>query len=118
MAFERELFSPGTGSPNLAAHEALLLMSVLTRNRIFVLTAAMSLMAASSLFASWPTARTQARMVYDRTSTNVILFGGESPNDSGTKTAYALDETWLWNGARWLRIFPSHSPGGRSAFPF
>jgi hypothetical protein len=93
-------------------------MSVLTRNRIFVLTAAMSLMAASSLFASWPTARTQARMVYDRTSTNVILFGGESPNDSGTKTAYALDETWLWNGARWLRIFPSHSPGGRSAFAF
>ena len=93
-------------------------MSVLTRNRIIVLTAAMSLMAASSLFASWPTARTQARMVFDRASSNVILFGGESPTDSGTKTAYALNETWSWNGVRWLRIFTAHSPGGRSAFPF
>lgn len=73
---------------------------------------------ATTLSASWPTARTQARMVFDRASSNVILFGGESPTDSATKQAYSLNETWAWNGARWLRLFPAHSPAGRSAFPF
>jgi hypothetical protein len=92
-------------------------MSVLTRNRILSFTAAISLIATAS-FASAPTARTQARLIYDRASTNLILFGGESPNDNGTKQAYALDETWSWNGVRWMRLYPAHSPGGRSAFSF
>src|SRR5205085_1532515 len=91
-------------------------MSVLTRNRILSFIAAIPLFA-TSLSAASPSARTQARMFYDRVSTNVILFGGESPNDQGTKQAYPLAETWSWNGVRWTRLMTAHTPPARSAFP-
>jgi len=72
------------------------------------------LLTAPALFASYPSARTEARMVYDPVTTHMILFGGFTETDPGTKLSYDLDETWEWTGVRWVQRFPAHTPGGRS----
>jgi N-acetylneuraminic acid mutarotase len=92
-------------------------MSVLSRNRVICFTAALAL-SASALLAATPAARTETRMVYDPVSTDIILYGGETALDPGTKTSYSLSDTWSWNGSRWTQLFPAHNPGGRSAYSF
>jgi Kelch motif len=44
----------------------------------------------------------------------MILFGGVTALDSGTKKAYHLGDTWEWTGGRWIQRFPAHSPTPRS----
>jgi len=72
------------------------------------------LLTGPALFASFPSARSQARMVYDPVSTHMILFGGVTAVDAGTRLAYDLAETWEFTGSRWVQRFPANSPAGRS----
>lgn len=72
------------------------------------------LLTAQALLASYPSARTQARMVYDPVTTHMILFGGFTDTDAGTKLVYDLNETWEFTGLRWVQRFPAHSPAARS----
>jgi N-acetylneuraminic acid mutarotase len=41
----------------------------------------------------------------------VVLFGGSSPGELGFGS---LNDTWVWDGARWRQVFPATSPPGRS----
>lgn len=54
-----------------------------------------------------PPARHEAAMAYDPAHARVVLFGG----DQGGKP---FDDTWSWDGTRWKRESPAHSPSGRS----
>ncbi|PYQ56434.1 MAG: hypothetical protein DMF58_20750, partial [Acidobacteria bacterium] len=69
---------------------------------------------AASSFAYNPSARYETRMVYDLQSSHMILFGGITAVDSGTKKAYHLDDTWEWTGAHWIQRFPQNTPPERS----
>ena len=80
-----------------------------------LLLAVLFAFAATALFAISPSARYETRMVYDANSTHMILFGGLTAVDSGTKKAYHLNDTWEWTGSRWIQRFPEHSPGARSS---
>ena len=51
-----------------------------------------------------PPVRAFATMVYDPTTGNVVLFGGQ--NGSGT-----LNDTWLWNGTTWTQVDDTGDPG-------
>ncbi len=72
------------------------------------------LFTAQASVASFPSARTQTRMVYNARSAHMLLFGGTSAIDDGTKLAYDLDETWEWTGNRWVQRHPATSPSPRS----
>lgn len=57
-----------------------------------------------------PSAREDARMVYDPVSEKVILFGGANYT-SGLR----YNDTWEWNGASWTQRFPTGTlPPARS----
>lgn len=73
------------------------------------------LLAAHAAFADNPSGRVETRMAFDPTSGRVILYGGASPVDGATRIAFDLDDTWQWNGFTWVRIYPAHTPGARSA---
>jgi hypothetical protein len=79
------------------------------------LLAAALVFAAPSLFAAFPSARTGPRMVYDEAEKVTVLFGGVTTTDLGTSRAYALDETWLWTGERWIQQHPAQKPPGRDS---
>lgn len=84
------------------------------RNRkLFVLGAL--LLGAQSLLAAAPSARTHPGMVYDTRAGRMLLFGGTTRFDAGTKKSYELNDTWEWNTIRWLQRFPEHVPPGRGA---
>jgi N-acetylneuraminic acid mutarotase len=87
-------------------------MSVLTRNRavLFLL-----LIAAPLLRADYPSGRIEPRMVYDPVSFTSILFGGQTPLDRATGKVYELNETWSWDGARWIQKYPVTVPPGRAS---
>src|SRR5437762_9410640 len=53
-------------------------------------------------------------MVFDVRTSHVVLFGGSTKVDAGTRLSYDLDDTWEWNGDRWVQVYPAHSPHGRS----
>lgn len=80
--------------------------------RLAVLLAVVFLSA--PLFAQ-PTSRTNSRMAFDASQGSIILFGGATPADSSKKRT-ELNDTWQWNGVRWVQRFPANSPSGRSAF--
>src|SRR5437762_12367223 len=88
-------------------------MSVLTRHRILS-TIFAAFLAAPLAFAAAPSGRTEARMVFDVRTSHVVLFGGSTKVDAGTRLSYDLDDTWEWNGDRWVQVYPAHSPHGRS----
>ena len=88
-------------------------MSVFTRHRINVLACA-ALLAAPTVFAAAPSGRTATRMVWDSKTTHMILFGGTTKLDLGTRVSYDLDDTWEWTGALWVQRWLAHSPHGRS----
>jgi hypothetical protein len=88
-------------------------MSVSTRHRITLLACA-AFLAASAAFAAAPSGRTATRMVYNTETAHMILFGGTTKVDAGTRQSYDLADTWEWNGDRWVQLYPAHSPKGRS----
>ncbi|HEX2059228.1 MAG TPA: kelch repeat-containing protein, partial [Thermoanaerobaculia bacterium] len=69
----------------------------------------------TSAFAKQPSPRTLARMAWDVPNGVGVLFGGRGAFDDATGVAHASDETWLWNGARWVERFPRTVPPARSA---
>ncbi len=77
--------------------------------------AAALVISAQAGFAAMPSARLEARMAYDPKSTHIILFGGLSPTDVGTKLAYDLADTWEWTGIRWVQRYPATTPPRRSS---
>jgi len=87
-------------------------MSVPTRHRFTLLACALLL--APALFAAAPSGRTAARMVYDTKTGHMILFGGSTKLDQGTRQSYDLADTWDWTGDRWVLLYPAHAPHGRS----
>ena len=89
-------------------------MGVPTRTRIALFTL-LTLFTTSSLLAGFPSARSQARMVFDPVTTHTILFGGVSDPDAGTAQSYDLNETWTWTGIRWVQRFPATVPAARSS---
>jgi hypothetical protein len=88
-------------------------MSVFTRHRITFIACA-ALLAAPAVFAAAPSGRTATRMVFDAKTAHMILFGGTTKLDNGTRQSYDLDDTWEWNGDRWIQDHPAHAPHGRS----
>lgn len=73
------------------------------------------MLAAQVLCAASPSARTEASMVYNPQTTHMILFGGATGLDSGTRVNYLINQTWEWTGLRWVQRFPATSPSGRAA---
>src|SRR5438045_594245 len=88
-------------------------MSVLTRHRINILVFT-ALLAAPVAFAASPSGRTASRMVWDAKTSHMILFGGSTKVDPGTRLAYDLNDTWEWLGDHWVQRYPAHVPHGRS----
>jgi hypothetical protein len=87
-------------------------MSVSTRHRFTFIACAVVL--APALFAAAPSGRTSSRMVYDAKSNYMVLFGGSTKVDAGTRLSYDLNDTWAWVGDHWVQLFPATSPHGRS----
>jgi hypothetical protein len=79
------------------------------------LLALLVMLTAGAAFAAAPGARFEARMVYDTKIQRIVLYGGISALDGGTKLQYDMDDTWEWNGARWIQRFTPVSPGPRSS---
>jgi len=82
--------------------------------KTYVLTL-LAVATATAAFATNPSARYETRMVFDVQNSRMILFGGATAVDSGTRKAYRLNDTWQWTGSRWIQLFPAHVPVGRSA---
>jgi N-acetylneuraminic acid mutarotase len=87
-------------------------MSVFTPKRV-VLFAAL-LLAGVSAFASRPSPRMNARMAFDEKNGVGVLFGGRGIFDGATQLVHDSDETWFWNGARWIQNFPLDRPAPRN----
>src|SRR5579859_4132967 len=79
----------------------------------FLLAVAIFLSAAVT-FAAVPSSRYETRLAYDQAGHRTILFGGLTASDTGTKQAYYLNDTWQWNGTKWVQLYPFHAPTGRS----
>lgn len=87
-------------------------MGVLTPKRAVLFVVAVVL--GTSAFASNPSPRTVAQMVWDTPDNVGILFGGLGPFDKATSLQHDSAETWLWNGSRWLQRFPATAPPARA----
>jgi hypothetical protein len=61
-----------------------------------------------------PSARSAPSMSWDPERGAVVLFGGRA--EAGNREGERLDDTWLWDGARWRELeVPSEGrPGARS----
>ena len=90
-------------------------MSVHQLKRRFLVSFALVLSAAP-LFALNPAARSEARMVFSPATHSILLFGGSTGLDRGTKLIYELDDTWERVGTQWIQRFPNHNPGKRGAY--
>jgi hypothetical protein len=89
-------------------------MSGLTK-RVFVSAVLTGLLLSTAAFASNPSPRNHARLVFDEQAGVSVLFGGHSPVATGsTGLTYDSAETWIWTGVRWLQRFPLHNPPSRS----
>jgi len=64
--------------------------------------------------AHMPPGRTEASLAYDMQRSVAVLFGGTT---SWTQSGgwESTDDTWEWNGADWIQVFPEHSPQPRYA---
>ena len=51
-----------------------------------------------------------AAMAFDADRSQLVLFGGQSPDDANVLS----DATWLWDGLRWSRATPAMHPSARS----
>ncbi|HEX8255773.1 MAG TPA: kelch repeat-containing protein, partial [Thermoanaerobaculia bacterium] len=88
-------------------------MSVLTPKRLYLCVVA--LLIGTTAFASHPSPRTLARMVYDPNTNLAVLFGGQGYRDGATGLTHNSSETWLWTGAAWVQRFPATTPPARAA---
>ena len=88
-------------------------MSVLSPKRVIQFVVATLL--AVPLLANHPSPRTQAKMAFDESTGNGVLFGGRGSEDPATGLTHATDETWLWVRDQWLQQFPANRPTPRSA---
>jgi N-acetylneuraminic acid mutarotase len=88
-------------------------MGFLTPKRVVLFVVAVLL--GTSAFAKQPSPRTLARMAWDVPNNVGVLFGGRGNFDQATGLQHSSDETWLWNGARWLQRFPVTKPPARAA---
>ena len=80
-----------------------------------VLLTILAAFAATAAFATNPSSRYETRMVWDAQNMHMILFGGVTATDSGTRKIYRIGDTWEWTGSRWIQRFPAHSPAARGA---
>jgi hypothetical protein len=80
-----------------------------------VLLTILAASAATAAFATNPSSRYETRMVWDAQSMHMILFGGVTATDSGTRKVYRLGDTWEFTGSHWIQRFPAHSPDARGA---
>jgi hypothetical protein len=80
-----------------------------------VLLTILAAFAATAAFATNPSSRYETRMVWDAQSMHMILFGGVTATDSGTRKIYRIGDTWEFTGSRWIQRFPEHSPDARGA---
>lgn len=83
------------------------------RIRTFVAAGAI-LLASHALLADTPGGRAETRMVFDPVSNHIILYGGATALDAGTKVSYDLGDTWQWLGDHWVRLSTAHDAGTRS----
>lgn len=83
------------------------------RIRTFVAAGAI-LLASHSLLADTPGGRAETRMVFDPVSNHIVLYGGATAIDAGTKVSYDLADTWEWRGDHWVRLATAHDAGERS----
>jgi hypothetical protein len=60
-----------------------------------------------------PSARSQAAMVYDSTSGQTLLFGGQS-DTAGSVASRLLSDTWIWTGTEWSAQKPKTTPPART----
>ncbi|MBK8098602.1 MAG: hypothetical protein IPK26_15940 [Planctomycetes bacterium] len=60
-----------------------------------------------------PLPRTQMRMVYDPVRGAHLLFGGATSIAIMNNTV--SDETWMWDGTRWVLLAPATRPSARAA---
>lgn len=81
-------------------------MSFQTLKRAF-LVAGIALIAAQTVLAGGPSSRTGARAVFNEATQSGLLFGGLTATDGATLKPYVLDETWAWDGTRWIRRYPA-----------
>ena len=58
---------------------------------------------------SGPSPRNYAAAAYDSARHVVVLFGGQG-EPSGSR---GLQDTWTWDGKRWLQQIPAHMPNPR-----
>src|SRR5687768_7172827 len=79
-----------------------------------LLLASALLLASTTLLADAPSARTQARIVYDPEFKRMILFGGSTALDAATRSTIELNETWEWTGNQWFQRYTATTPPGRS----
>lgn len=90
-------------------------MSVFTRTRITLFACALLALAQAAVAAD-PGDRTQMRMAFDERTARTVLFGGATPLDQATQTAFDLNDTWEYNGVQWIQRFPANVPPGRSVY--
>jgi hypothetical protein len=62
--------------------------------------------------ADGPPARSHARLAYDAARGVTVMFGGNARNEA-SGLAGPSDETWLWDGTRWLEANPATRPPAR-----
>jgi hypothetical protein len=59
-----------------------------------------------------PTPRTAHAMVYDKTRSQIVLFGGNGTMDPADPTKSIFGDTWDWDGTLWTQL-QDMGPGGR-----
>ncbi len=89
-------------------------MSEHSLKRSFLFPILAALLIAPAAFAANPSARFRSPLQYAPSLQRVVLFGGSTAIDGGTKMSYELHDTWEWMGGRWTQRFPAHVPAGRS----
>jgi RHS repeat-associated protein len=56
-----------------------------------------------------PTPRFQYGLAYDAAGQQVVLFGGQGPNNTPI-----YGDTWVWDGTTWIQQLPATIPPGRT----
>ncbi len=89
-------------------------MSFQTLKRISSFLASF-LIVVPAVMAAQPSARSGSRAAHDPIVESVVMFGGLTAVDSATAQSYSLNETWEFDGTRWIRRFTQNTPPGRSS---
>ena len=61
-----------------------------------------------------PSARDSAAMTYDPGTGEILLFGGSRDLYSGAQPGF-FNDTWTWNGTRWLQRTTASAPSPRTS---